>query len=170
MCCTKWQLSEVDDPRLKDLKLGYVRRVLTYTSRLLDLIAQPIDGLEGCGEAKHDLIAATVTGKFMEVFGDLLMPLLHALVVSLDNKAHAARIVTEELLQSVIGCSTQMEALQTVFPAPVPKAFPKSETLECEHPYPNNADLSWDLEFPGADEVVITFDPRCRTGMCRDEG
>jgi hypothetical protein len=44
----------------------------------------------------------------------------------------------------------------------------KSEVVESEHPYPNNVEKKWKLDFPGAKQIEITFDEQTRTDYNND--
>ena len=46
------KLQAVDDPRLNEVKLGYAHQVLTLASRLFELMANPIEGLDEVSDSQ----------------------------------------------------------------------------------------------------------------------
>lgn len=46
---------------------------------------------------------------------------------------------------------------------PITQEGNEERVIETPHNYDNGMDKYWNLEFDGAEEIVIEFDPRCRT-------
>lgn len=122
--------------------------------------------------------------KDCHAFGDALVVVLHSqpdkcITVPRSQLVSASRPIPDSVSQGLAADEAALlEVVRRIATIdctdtrpqymPIVEEFDKEEVVESKHPYDDNADVYYPLEFPGAEEVVIEFDPQTRTEDVHD--
>ena len=100
-----------------------------------------------------------------DVFNRSVGILLPSALVDMPEHIHDKRIANrwrDALLRASIRADKLNELFFALGAAPEPAFF------ETKHPYDNKENYKWSFDFPGATELLITFDPRTKSEKKHD--